>query len=297
MENRRPKVSVIIPTYNRGFIIRKSIDSVLKQTFEDFELIIVDDGSTDNTKEVVNSYGDSRIRYIYQGNSGACAARNKGISVAQGNYISFHDSDDEWFPTKLEIQLSMLERTDADIVTCQMIRINEDKSETVIPYLAESKFVSLSTLPPGLSTQTFFMKRKVAECIKFDPNMPRLQDMEWLIRACETYSIYCINYPLVNYEVQQDSISSSLERLYKAIERINCKNPNLKKRAPLIAEELSEAMIYNGMLMLRNNNNSYYKFLLLGYYLSNRKKNKIKYYIVKFHLFKPIHKVLRGGKR
>ncbi|NTW32737.1 MAG: glycosyltransferase family 2 protein [Bacteroidetes bacterium] len=97
-----PFFSIIIPTYNRAQMLTTAIDSVLKQSFSDWELIVVDDGSTDNTKEVVNSYNDNRIRYIYQKNSERCAARNNGINSSKGNYICFLDSDDYYLLNRLE---------------------------------------------------------------------------------------------------------------------------------------------------------------------------------------------------
>ena len=100
-----PKVSVIIPTYNRQKLLPKAIKSVLNQTFKNFELIIVDDGLTDNTKEIIKEFQkrDPRIKYIWQENFGAPAGpKNTGIKNSKGEYIAFLDDDDEWLPEKLE---------------------------------------------------------------------------------------------------------------------------------------------------------------------------------------------------
>ena len=94
MEPIKNLVSVIIPTYNRAHLIKRSAMSVLNQTYSNLELIIVDDGSTDNTEEVVKSIDDNRVIYIKQPNQGACAARNNGIDHAKGEFIAFQDSDD-----------------------------------------------------------------------------------------------------------------------------------------------------------------------------------------------------------
>lgn len=98
-----PCISVIIPTYNRCWILKEAIDSVLSQKFSDFEIIVVDDGSTDATNELLSTYGD-QITTISQQNKGVSAARNAGISFARGGYIAFLDSDDMWLPEKLSCQ-------------------------------------------------------------------------------------------------------------------------------------------------------------------------------------------------
>jgi glycosyltransferase involved in cell wall biosynthesis len=104
-----PKVSVIIPTYNRGYIIRQAIESVLKQALRDLELLIIDDGSTDNTGEVIKSIFDPRIRYFYKQNGGPASARNVGLSNAKGEFIAFLDSDDFWPENYIQIMLFHLE--------------------------------------------------------------------------------------------------------------------------------------------------------------------------------------------
>ena len=98
-------VSVVMPAYNSEKYIAESIESVLNQTFKNFEIIVVDDGSTDNTRKIISDYKDNRIRYYYQENLGSGAARNLGLSNSRGNWIAFLDSDDLWNPVKLEEQL------------------------------------------------------------------------------------------------------------------------------------------------------------------------------------------------
>ncbi len=121
-----PKVSVIIPTYNRAHFLSKAIESVLQQTFGDFELIIVDDGSIDNTNEVVASYHDRRIIYYQQEKQEKGAARNRGVALSQGEYITFLDDDDWYMPRKLEIQTQALdERPDVGMVISGWDRVDE----------------------------------------------------------------------------------------------------------------------------------------------------------------------------
>src|SRR5690606_30735037 len=108
-----PFFSIILPTYNRGPLLSKSISSVLSQKFTDFELIVVDDGSTDNTREVVQSFSDPRIHYYYKENEERNFARNFGISMAKGKYVCFLDSDDYYLPNRLEKAFSVIRDTNA----------------------------------------------------------------------------------------------------------------------------------------------------------------------------------------
>lgn len=127
MEQFRGLVSVIIPTWNRGSRVSLAIDSVLAQTYPNWELIVVDDGSTDDTAGVVaaRSASDARIRYVYQCNAGVAAARNRGLATAEGDYIAFLDSDDAWEPWKLELQLRCLRhRPDIGMIWTDMAAVN-----------------------------------------------------------------------------------------------------------------------------------------------------------------------------
>lgn len=116
MQLKIPIVSVIIPTYNRSHLVTRAIRSVLHQTYQNLEVIVVDDASTDNTSDVVGTLGDERIKYIrHSGNKGASAARNTGIEAAGGELIGFLDSDDEWLPEKLQRQVDKFDSTSANV--------------------------------------------------------------------------------------------------------------------------------------------------------------------------------------
>ena len=113
---RMPKVSVIIPTHNRAEFLRCAIESVLRQTFTDLEIIVSDDKSTDHTQEVVKGFKDMRIKYIFNdGHNGPSATRNKGILASEGEYIAFLDDDDEWLPDKLQRQVEILGKSQPNI--------------------------------------------------------------------------------------------------------------------------------------------------------------------------------------
>jgi glycosyltransferase involved in cell wall biosynthesis len=131
-----PEISVIMPNFNGAQLIARSIDSVLQQTFDDLELIIVDDGSSDDSLAVVNAYGDSRIRLFQQNHAGVCAARNQGIDQARGQYIAFLDSDDTWAPTCLEhLHQALVKAPDAAIAYCgwQNIGLGNERDKAFVP--------------------------------------------------------------------------------------------------------------------------------------------------------------------
>ena len=103
-----PRVSVVVPVYNKGRYLRRAVDSVLAQSFTDFELILVDDGSTDDSLAVAREYTDPRVRVIRQANSGAGAARNRGIDEARATMVAFLDGDDEWVPAFLDQMMALV---------------------------------------------------------------------------------------------------------------------------------------------------------------------------------------------
>jgi len=191
---RKPLVSVIIPTHNRADMLCRAVDSVLKQTLTDFELIIVDDGSTDDTCRRIEAHTDPRIRYIrHQLGKGASAARNTGIRHAHGNYIAFLDDDDEWLPTKLEKQVAMLEQAPEQVrlVYCWMDyyengRLVRRHHPTLRGYVFDQVLDEqrLGGCP------TLLVRREVVEDIGgFDESLPRGNDGDFIRRICREYEV------------------------------------------------------------------------------------------------------------
>lgn len=127
-------ISVIVPCYNAGYYIGEAIESVLKQTLRSFELILINDGSTDDTEEIIQKFQDERIRYIYQSNKGQAAACNRGLREANGDYIKFFDADDVMNPEHLAAQLAVIESDTTTVACCAWARFYND-----IPYSAEFK--------------------------------------------------------------------------------------------------------------------------------------------------------------
>jgi glycosyltransferase involved in cell wall biosynthesis len=130
-----PYFTIVIPSYNRGHIVGRAIESVLNQSYSDFEIIVVDDGSTDNTKEVVCQYMDSRINYFFQENSGVSVARNTGSKLAKGDYLVFLDSDDYVKDIWLKDFFNVLQHNLTDVVICRS-RITEDFKNDSSSFLA-----------------------------------------------------------------------------------------------------------------------------------------------------------------
>lgn len=206
-------VSIIIPTYNRAKTIERSIQSVLQQTINDLEVVVIDDCSDDNTYDVVKKIQDPRVRFIrLESRSGACAARNRGIDEAKGEYIAFQDSDDKWENNKLEMQLTALRDNRADICSCRVKRHNGER-EILFPQIdgISTGFLSHEALcrKSHVSTQTIIASNTVFQRHKFDPLVKKAQDYDWIIRASKEYSVYFINIPLVEQFIQKDSITLS----------------------------------------------------------------------------------------
>jgi len=238
MNNNRPTVSVIIPTYNRARLIGRAIRSILNQTYNDFEVIIVDDGSQDNTKEVVERFTDKRIRYIrLEKNMGAGAARNKGIEASRGKYIGFQDSDDEWLPEKLKKQVDILnsESSNVGYVYSDMWRVlsNGKQQYWGSPTITVAEIINQNSFDYQVFNLGILATLIKMECFEksgiFDERFPRLIDLDFFIRLAKDFRSYHVKEPLVRY-YETDGISSDhrayavgrmmlLEKYYEQIKK------------------------------------------------------------------------------
>ena len=172
--------------------MRRAIDSVLAQTRQDFEIIVVDDASTDDTPASVAAYTDPRIRMIrHERNRGGSAARNSGIRAGSAPYVAFLDSDDQWFPTKLEKQLALFDRSGETLglVYVGAERVFADGSvETHIPRRCENLARELLTDNLVGETSLGMVRRRAADAIGgFDEELPASQDMDFWLRICERF--------------------------------------------------------------------------------------------------------------
>ncbi|MBV8859321.1 MAG: glycosyltransferase [Acidobacteria bacterium] len=220
-----PFVSVVIPTYNRARLLGRAIRSVLAQSYCDFEVIVVDDGSTDETAGVVESFGDRRVRYVALArNGGAGAARNAGIRLARGKFLAFQDSDDEWLPSKLAKQMSAFERgpSGLGVVYSDMRRVWDDGRET---YLAAPDVLS-GRLVGGpvrfyqvcdLGVQSAVIRRECLDAAgHFNEELPALEDLEMFIRLSRLCAFERLREPLVRYH---DTQGLSKDRYAKWVSR------------------------------------------------------------------------------
>lgn len=204
-----PLVSVITPAYNCEATIAETITSVLAQTFSDFELIIVDDGSTDSTAAIVHSFTDERIRYIHQINSERSIARNNGIENSNGKYIAFLDADDLWLPEKLQKQLPMLEkRPELGLVYSGLYYFDDQTGERLDYFQKFLNFqrgdisLALALGNDFIQSPTPIVPKHVFERVgTFDPDLPPVEDWDMWIRIAYHYPVDYIDEPLACYRV------------------------------------------------------------------------------------------------
>ena len=216
-------VSVVMPSYNRGYFIERAIKSVLNQTYQNFELIIVDDASTDNTEEVIKSINDKRIRYIkLEQNSGANHARNIGIQSSNGSYIAFNDSDVEWLPEKLEKQMKLMKLEEKrqgnkiGVIYCRMAKYEGNNLLRILPedqelseamvgntylFMLRNMFIDL---PSALIRKDVF-----EHCGYFNENLKRLQDWELFLRIAKQYHFSLVQDILIHSYLLDDCISKN----------------------------------------------------------------------------------------
>jgi glycosyltransferase involved in cell wall biosynthesis len=207
MTENPPAVTVIIPTYNRSSILSRAIDSVLNQTFADFELIVVDDASTDDTEAVVRGYDDKRVRYIcHEINSGnGGIARNTAIERSDSEYVAFLDDDDVWLPEKLERQVDALEQCDdrVGLIYCWMDYYDGDELvERSHPTRRGDIFREMLDKNAITAASTIIVRRRVLKDVgNFDGDVPRGIDSDFIRRVARDYHVDYVPEVLVEYNI------------------------------------------------------------------------------------------------
>ncbi len=240
------KVSVIIPTYNRADYIVRAINSVLAQTYRNYEIIVVDDGSTDETRALLEPYANY-VNYVYQDNAGPAAARNKGISLAKGEWLAFLDSDDTWLPNKLEVQLLQCINLGADLCFHDL-SISNSNGENIVSWneyihkrprgvpalktaIVQDVYQRMMTTGYLFLTTTFMIKRSVLFDERFfNKDFRTSEDLELYFRLAVRYRVAFVSEPLAIYSPGNHG-TTNFEKIY--IDRINAIRISLSDRLQL----------------------------------------------------------------
>lgn len=288
-----PKVSVVIPAYNYGYFIGEAIDSVLNQTCKDLEIIVVNDGSTDSTEDVVRAY-HGRVIYVKQVNQGVSSARNHGISLSNGKYVAFLDADDLWLPEKLERSVAYLEKNKLDWVCTARLKLDENGKYTRRRIEEESGMYDkesgvLTNLERGLFNPDYnlpfpstILLRK--ECFTvaglFEESLKTSEDCDLWMRFQEAgLTGGYLDEPLVIYRHHQKGLSrksalSSLEGNIKVA----------KKHAKILkVDKLLRSEIYS----------SFWWDRAVSFYLINEKLRALKCAALSFLYYPRISKVTK----
>lgn len=221
-----PTVSVIIPTYNRKKLISESIQSVLDQTFQDFEIIVVDDGSTDGTAEVIKLFPTEKLKYVYQKNSGRSNARNHALRLAKGRYVAFLDSDDLYLPGKLELQVGyMEEHSEVSMIYTSAYCMDENGNLINHHYDAKVsgwiyKYIAFF-VPVTITLPTVMIRREVFDKVGgFDEKMERFEDTDMWRRISKHFYIGAITEPTCKLRTHSDNslIAQDPQKIVKALD-------------------------------------------------------------------------------
>lgn len=213
--NDKSLISVILPTYNRSNVVTRAIDSILCQSYSNIEIIVVDDGSTDNTETALEKYS-GKITYVKQDNAGASSARNHGIEVSNGEYIAFLDSDDQWGCEKLSLQYEFIKNNNVALVSTLAYTYDENNSlkKSTTKSIAKKSIKTFEDVfqHPYLGTPTVLVKKDVlVEAGGFDESLRTAEDIDLFLRIASKHNIGYIDKPLVNIYLSNDGLSTGLD--------------------------------------------------------------------------------------
>ncbi|MBP7689302.1 MAG: glycosyltransferase family 2 protein, partial [Thermoflexales bacterium] len=213
-----PVVSIIIPAYNQAHYLAYALRSVLAQTLTEWEAIVVDDGSTDNTRDVAASFNDARIRYIFQANQGLSGARNTGVRAAQGEFLACLDSDDELTPEFLQTCVGAL-KADRALGAVQTATVFIDQAGNVLPH-GDAQPLAGEAFQQKLRQGGFFPPVSVVariDCVReaglFDTTLTSLEDWDVWLRIAQRHPMRGLPQPLVRYRVYPGSMSTNAPRM------------------------------------------------------------------------------------
>jgi glycosyltransferase involved in cell wall biosynthesis len=230
----RPKVSVVIATYNYGRFLGEAIQSVLNQTFQDFEIIVADDGSTDNTREIVEKFSDPRIRYIYQDHIGVSAAENAGLRAARGEYITGIGADDLYLPQNLETKVKLLDSHPETGMVYSDCYFFDDITGAITGNLwrsakglhpwfdperaARQPLKELLYRGCFIMPQASMMRRQVFATVGyFDESLPTYEDWDLIIRILQHFPAELIDIPLLKLRQHSTNLTGNKEKMYLGV--------------------------------------------------------------------------------
>jgi glycosyltransferase involved in cell wall biosynthesis len=248
-----PLVSVIIPAYNSEKFIEETILSVLQQTHKELEVIIIDDGSTDNQKDIILRYcrTDSRLHYYYQSNRGVSAARNYGFRISTGSYIAFLDSDDIWLPQNIFLKLQKFSEGSYGIVHSDGQLIDEKskplegKLEGNEGWLLDEILAWNATQIPGPSSVLF--KREVMEKVGlFDPALSTSADQDFFIRVSAVFEVGRVKQPTWKYRIHDLNMHKNIRRMEQNVRYVYKK----ASENNLFKSKLFEKQCYSNMYLI-----------------------------------------------
>jgi len=220
--NSEPKISVIIPTYNQSECLKEAIESVLNQTYKNIEIIVIDDGSTDNTLGVVGSF-DNKIVCIQQKNKGASSARNIGIKKANGEYLAFLDSDDMWIKNKLEKQIDFIKKNPEigllGTGCYQMINIGKVIHKKIFPNKNEILQKDLIKYNPFIQSSVMVKKDVFNHIDLYDEKFKESEDYDLWLRIAQKYKVANLEQALVTKRYYEKGLSKNKDnkQLYFAL--------------------------------------------------------------------------------
>jgi glycosyltransferase involved in cell wall biosynthesis len=219
-----PKVSVVLPTYNSACFLGMAIQSVLDQTFQDWELIVVDDGSTDNTRDVVAAFQDPRIHYVHQENRGAPAALNAGLRLARGAYVAFLGGDDRWMAEKLALQVAQLDGLPPQValVYADLHLVNLENNTILGRFLDGREPPRGRVLNQLVRTEGSFIhpcasliRREVFDRVGvFDEGLKTHEDWDLWIRIATAYEVEALDIPLAVYGRHPSQLTKDVRQMY-----------------------------------------------------------------------------------
>ncbi len=261
-----PEISVVIPVFNREKTLGRAIESVLSQTFSNFEILIVDDCSTDASKDIARSFaaGDERIRVIeLSENHGAAYCRNHGVENANADIIAFQDSDDVWRPNRLSVQMKAMRANHASVVIGRFDRHGYGELDGIFPTgdLKEG-FVSLERVLKGelMATPSILIDRQLMLLNQFDTNLKWCEDLEWSYRIAEQTSFYLVDDVVMDVYLQTNSVShASPEKKLPFFEKVLSAHKVTLEREPWFHANMLSA--YAKQLILSGKSGSHYYYL------------------------------------